>query len=68
MMPILSIIIPFFNQYDYIEECITSVYSSTFKDFEIILIDDGSDYIDYRLFEKFKFDNLRLLRINNSGV
>ncbi|MBQ9245015.1 glycosyltransferase [bacterium] len=41
-MPKVSIIIPFYNVEDYIEECLRSVLSQTLKDIEIILINDAS--------------------------
>lgn len=40
--PIVSVIIPVFNGASYLEETIRSVKNSTFKNFEIILVDDGS--------------------------
>lgn len=41
-MPLFSIIIPCYQQAKYLKECIGSVSSQTFTDFEILLIDDGS--------------------------
>ncbi|MDY4220112.1 MAG: glycosyltransferase [Candidatus Faecousia sp.] len=38
----LSIIIPAYNAVSYLEDCIESVMSGTYQDFEILLIDDGS--------------------------
>jgi glycosyltransferase involved in cell wall biosynthesis len=40
--PKLSIIVPVFNVERYIEKCINSILNQSFKDFELILIDDGS--------------------------
>lgn len=37
-----SIIIPLYNKKHFIENCLRSVYSQTFHDYEIILVDDGS--------------------------
>lgn len=37
-----SIIIPAYNVADYIEQCVTSVFSQTHKTLEILLVDDGS--------------------------
>lgn len=41
-MPFVSIIVPIYKVESYIRECINSVLSQDFKDFELILVDDGS--------------------------
>lgn len=41
-MPKVSIIIPAYNSSRFISEAIKSIFNQTFKDFEIIVIDDGS--------------------------
>lgn len=40
--PLLSIIIPIYNAEKYLNQCIDSVLSQDFKDYELLLIDDGS--------------------------
>ena len=37
-----SIIIPVYNVEDYLEECLQSILEQTYKNYEVILIDDGS--------------------------
>ena len=41
-VPFFSIIVPVYNVEHYLGECIDSVISQTYEDYEIILIDDGS--------------------------
>ena len=40
--PQISIIIPCYNQGEYLFECIDSLQKQTFQDFEIIIVNDGS--------------------------
>lgn len=40
--PILSIIVPIYNVEPYLRACLDSILNQTFKDYELILIDDGS--------------------------
>lgn len=41
-MPKVSIVVPVYNVEKYLEECLNSLINQTFKDIEIICIDDGS--------------------------
>lgn len=42
MAPRLSAVVPFYNVQDYIGECLESLRRQTMADFEVILVDDGS--------------------------
>ena len=41
-MPVFSIIIPTYNRAHYLKQCLSSVLSQKFEDWECIVIDDGS--------------------------
>lgn len=43
MNSLVSIIIPVYNVLDYVEQCILSVINQTYKNLEILVIDDGSN-------------------------
>lgn len=42
LTPAISVIVPVYNTQKYIAECIESILSQDFNDFELILVDDGS--------------------------
>ena len=41
-MPAISVIVPVYRVEKYLEECLVSILKQSFRDFELILIDDGS--------------------------
>ena len=41
-MPELSVVIPVYKVEKYLPDCVESVLAQTFRDLEIILVDDGS--------------------------
>ena len=58
--PLVSIIIPAYNHEKYLAECLDSVINQTYKNFEIILIDDGSIDHTTQIAESYanKFPNI----------
>ena len=65
-----SIIIPLYNKADYIEKAINSVHSQTFKDFELIIINDGSTDKSFEILNKIDFKSIdyRIINQDNVGV
>ena len=59
-MPI-TIAIPFYNAEDYLLEAIRSVFAQTYKDWELILIDDGSTDNSLKIAKSVKDDRVRVL-------
>ena len=41
-MPLISVIVPVYKVESYLHRCVDSILNQTFKDFELILVDDGS--------------------------
>lgn len=68
--PLISIIVPFYNQEQYLERCINSILNQTYKNLQIILIDDGSTDSSFSICENYKLSDNRIILIkqNNQGV
>jgi len=68
-LPLFSIIVPVYNVQQYIHQCIDSVLSQNFKDYELILIDDGSTDNSSIICDKYSQKDLRIKVIHkeNSG-
>ena len=66
----VSVIIPLYNQSEFLIEAVESVTASTYSDIEIIVVNDGSTDITKENLSKIlaKFDNVRLFNRENSGV
>lgn len=66
---LLSIIVPYYNSNKYIERCILSILNQTHKDFELILVDDGSTDNSFQICQHFaSIDNrIILLQKKNEG-
>ncbi len=67
---LFSIVIPIYNTEKYLENCIISVLNQTYKDFEVLLINDGSTDGSGEICEKFasKDNRIKVIHKNNSGV
>lgn len=70
MNEIISIIIPVYNVCGYLEKCVKSIETQTYKYFEIILVDDGSSDGSEKLCDKLatEYSNIVVIHQNNSGA
>ena len=69
----VSIIMPTYNRKNIISESINSVINQTFKNFELIIIDDGSDdgteeYIFKQYASYIESKNIKYFKLNHKGV
>lgn len=65
--PLVSVIIPCYNQYNYLQESIDSVLASTYENIEIIVVNDGSDEFSDEL-KKFTAPKTIIINQNNQGL
>ena len=70
MYPLISVIVPVYNVEKYIKRCIDSVISQTYKNLEIILVDDGSSDKSGEICDEYEFqDNrVRVIHKTNGGL
>ena len=58
MKKIISIIVPVYNAEKWIKKCIDSIIKQTYKDIEIILVDDGSTDKSSTICDNYSFFNI----------
>ena len=70
MEPMVSIIVPVYNAEEYISRCVDSILNQEYKDFELILVDDGSTDCSGQLIDDYaKADNrIVVIHKENGGV
>jgi len=68
MESLVSIIIPAFNADKWLEECIISALSQTWKRIEVIIIDDGSEDSTLEIAEKFDDKRIRIIKQAHCGA
>jgi len=61
-MPKVSVIIPTYNRADFLESSIASVLSQTYKDFEIIVVDDNSCDRTHEVVKNIKDQRMKYIR------
>lgn len=69
-MPEISVIVPVYNVEKYVEQCIKSIVNQTFKNFELIIVDDGSTDNSGKLCDNFAENDYRIhvIHTENRGV
>lgn len=66
--PKISICIPMYNAARFIKDCIDSVLSQSFKDFELLVVDDGSTDDSCDIFNSIKDNRIRLIQNKHDYV
>ncbi len=69
MMPTkVSIIVPVYNKQQYVARCISSILGQSYKEFELIIVNDGSTDDSKKICESFADERIRLIDTENGGV
>ncbi len=68
---IITIIVPWYNYANYLEECISSIVAQTYTNYEIIIVNDGSTDNFHEVADRIKLLNkktqITIIDQNNSG-
>lgn len=64
-MPKFSIIIPVYNVENYIKKCLDSVFSQSFKDYEVIVVNDGTKDNSMDIVKDYK---VKVINQKNQGL
>jgi len=63
----VSIIVPFYNRLDLLDKTIESVFNQSSANWELILVDDGTDEDKRELYEKYKLENVYFINKTTSN-
>lgn len=67
--PLVSIIIPCYNQAHYLKECLDSVFAQSYQNFEVVIVNDGSTNPDTTaILNKLTYPKLTIIHQENKGL
>ena len=68
--PLLSVIVPIYNVEEYLIQCIDSIINQSYKNLQIILVDDGSKGNETNIIDEYasKDNRIKVLHKNNEGL
>lgn len=68
-MPLVSVIVPCYNQGIYLQECLESIFANDYPDLEVVIADDGSqDPASLKALEAISDPRVTIIRKKNEGV
>src|SRR5665213_836599 len=66
--PFISVIMPVHNGGEFLKDAIDSILSQTWKDIELIIIDDGSTDTSADIIKSYRDDRIKSIRQTNHGL
>ena len=65
-----SFVVPVYNTSKYLKKCLDSLVKQTFKDFEVIIVNDGSTDKSKDIILKYesKYDSIKVINQENQGL
>jgi glycosyltransferase involved in cell wall biosynthesis len=68
MENLVSIIIPTFNRAKSLQRAIDSIFCQTYKNWELIIVDNSSNDNTESVVNKYKMQKIKFISVNNSGI
>lgn len=65
--PLISIIVPSFNEEKHISRCLDSILNQTFTDFEVLCVDDNSTDRTFEIIKEYSEKDSRIIPLKNPG-
>lgn len=68
--PVISVVVPVYNVEDYLTSCLDSIVRQTYRNYEVILVDDGSDDSSPEICDRYadRYSQFRAIHQANEGV
>lgn len=67
-MPLVSVIVTTYNRQDLLSETLNSILNQTFQDFELIVVDNFSNYDFFTHIESFNNAKIKCFQNQNNGI
>ena len=67
-VPLVSVIVTTYNRKEYLKETLDSILNQTFKDSELIVVDNFSNYDFIPFIKSFKDNRIRYFQNENNGI
>ena len=69
-MELITVIVPIYNVSQYLDRCVNSIVNQTYKNLEIILVDDGSRDDSSKKCDEYaiKYKNIVVIHKKNEGL
>jgi len=66
----ISVIVPVYGVEEYLDRCVQSILNQSYKDYELILVDDGSPDRCPEICDKYaeRYDHVRVIHKKNGGL
>ncbi len=66
----ISVLVPVYNVEDNLDRCMQSILNQTFKDFEVIMVDDGSTDSSPQICDRYaeQYDFIKVIHKENEGL